>query len=326
MRYNLISYLIGDGIKNISKNKKSTITAITIMVVTMLTVGICFVIGQNVKAILGKMEKGYPIQVYIKDEATEDDKNNLENQIKNIEFVNPDNIQYISKKDAFHESIKKLGENSVQVQGYTEDAHPFPASFVITLTDLEKVDEVVDKIETLDFVKGTSERTVDLEEKNTSTNTDGKKSTADTLTQLNRRVNIALVAIGGVLVIFSIVIIGNTIKLTVHARRKEISIMKYVGATNNFIRAPFVVEGIIIGIISSLISLILLGGLYVWVKRSLIEHALQNWLQKLGVSTGIDGLLSFDQMFTQILIIFLAIGIGIGVFGSARSMKKYLKV
>ena len=326
MRYNLISYLIGDGIKNISKNKKSTITAITIMVVTMLTVGICYVIGQNVKAILGKMEKGYPIQVYIKDEVTESEKNDLESQIKNIDYVNPDNIQYISKKEAFHESIKKLGENSVQVLGYTEDAHPFPASFVITLTDLEKVDEVVDKIETLDYVKGTSERTADLEEKTTTANTDGKKSTADTLTQLNRRANIALVAIGGVLVIFSVIIIGNTIKLTVHARRKEISIMKYVGATNNFIRAPFVVEGIIIGIISSLISLILLGGLYVWVKRSLIEHALQSWLQKLGVSTGIDGLLSFDQMFTQIFIIFLAIGIGIGIFGSARSMKKYLKV
>lgn len=326
MRYNLISYLIGDGIKNISKNKKSTITAITIMVVTMLTVGICYVIGQNVKAILGKMEKGYPIQVYIKDETTESEKNDLESQIKNIDFVNPDNIQYISKKEAYHESIKKLGENSVQVLGYTEDAHPFPASFVITLTDLEKVDEVVDKIETLDHVKGTSERTADLEEKTTTANNDGKKSTADTLTQLNRRANIALIAIGGVLVIFSVIIIGNTIKLTVHARRKEISIMKYVGATNNFIRAPFVVEGIIIGIISSLISLILLGGLYVWVKRSLIEHALQSWLQKLGVSTGIDGLLSFDQMFTQIFIIFLAIGIGIGIFGSARSMKKYLKV
>ena len=327
MRYNLISYLIGDGIKNISKNKKSTVTAITIMIVTMLTVGICFIIGQNLKAILGKMEKGYPIQVYMIDGTTEAQKNKLENDIKNINYVNPDNIQYISKKDAYYESIKKLGENSVQLQGYTEEAHPFPASFVITLTDLEKLDEVVDQIETLDNVKGTSERTADLENDNTTAKQpEKKKSTAETLTHLNRNVNIVLLAIGGVLVIFSIIIIGNTIKLTVHARRKEISIMKYVGATNSFIRAPFIVEGIIIGIISSSLSLILLGGLYVLIKRNLIENSLQTWLQKLGVNSGIDGLLSFDQMFTQILLIFLAIGIGIGVFGSARSMKKYLKV
>ena len=327
MRYNLISYLIGDGIKNISKNKKSTITAITIMVVTMLTVGICFIIGQNLKAILGKMEKGYPIQVYMIDGTTEAQKNKLENDIKNIQYVNPDNIQYISKKDAYYESIKKLGENSVQLQGYTEDAHPFPASFVITLTDLEKLNEVVDQIETLDNVKGTSERTADLENDKTKVSQpEEKKSTAETLTHLNRNVNIVLLAIGGVLVIFSIIIIGNTIKLTVHARRKEISIMKYVGATNSFIRAPFIVEGIVIGIISSSISLVLLGGLYVWIKRSLIENSLQTWLQKLGVNSGIDGLLSFGQMFTQILLIFLAIGIGIGVFGSARSMRKYLKV
>ena len=327
MRYNLISYLVGDGIKNIAKNKKSTITAITIMIVTMLTVGICFVIGQNVKAILGKMEEGYPIQVYIIDGTTDEERLKLEEEIKSIEYVNPDNIQYINKKEAYYESIKKLGENSVQIQGYTENAHPFPASFVITLTDLEKLNEVVDQIETLEHVKGTSERTADLENKKPNEKVTGEnKSTAETLTKLHRNINIIVLVIGGILVFFSIIIIGNTIKLTVHARRKEISIMKYVGATNNFIRAPFVVEGIIIGLISSLISLILLGGLYVWIKRTLIENTLQIWLQKLGVSSGIDGLLSFEQLFTQILLIFLAIGIGIGVFGSVRSMKKYLKV
>ena len=103
--------------------------------------------------------------------------------------------------------------------------------------------------------------------------------------------------------------------------------MKYVGATNNFIRAPFIVEGIIIGIISSLFSIVLVGGLYVWVKKGLIGNLIQGWLKGFNnMNTGMENLLQFDQMFGQIMTIFLIIGIGIGVLGSIISMKKYLKV
>ena len=332
MRYNLISYLIGDGIRNIGKNKKSTFSAIIIMVVTMMTVGICFVIGENVKAILNNMEHGYSIDVYIKDTATETDKNELKAEIRKIEFVNPDNIQYIDKKEAYHQAVKRLGESAVELQGYTETEHPFPESYVITLTSLDKLDEVVPKIEALDGVLYTSESSYN-QDGSTNSNQENqtsdvkKKSPAETLTHFNRNISIALIVVGGFLVAFSVIIIGNTIKLTVHARRKEISIMKYVGATNNFIRAPFIVEGIIIGIISTLISIILLGGLYVWLKNGIIGNALQGWLKEFSnMSSGMEQLLQFDQMFSQIMLIFLGIGIGIGVFGSIMSMKKYLKV
>lgn len=310
MRYSLISYLVGDGIKNITKNKKSTFSAITIMLVTMLTVGICFVIGENVNSILNKMEEEYPLEIFLEDDITVSEKEKLENEIRNIEYVNP-NITYITKEEAYHKALEKVGNDTVMIAGYDENNHPFPPSFIITFTDLEKVDEVAAKIKTLDNVTGTTQE-------------DQKKNT-ESLTAFSRNVNIALVVIGGVLIVFSMVIIGNTIKLTVHARRKEISIMKYVGATNNFIRAPFIVEGIIIGIISSLISLISLSGLYVWIKSNIIGNGLESWLQKLGVSSGIQ-LLDFSQMFTEITAIFLILGIGIGVLGSLLSMKKYLKV
>ena len=310
MRYNIISYLIGDGIKNITKNKKSTFSAITIMLVTMLTVGICFVIGKNVNAILKTMEQEYPLEVYLDDDITVAEKEKLENEIRNIEYVNP-NITYITKEEAFHKAQEKVGSDSIMIAGYNENNHPFPPSFIITFKNLEKSDEVAKQIEGLDNVIGTTGQ--------------DQKNNTEALTKLDRNTNIALVAIGGILIIFSIIIIGNTIKLTVHARRKEISIMKYVGATNNFIRAPFVVEGIIIGIISSLISIVLLAGLYVWIKGNVIGNGLENWLKKLGVSSGIQ-LLDFSQMFTEIAVIFLVLGIGIGVFGSMLSMKKYLKV
>ena len=332
MRYNLISYLIGDGIRNIGKNKKSTFSAIIIMVVTMMTVGICFVIGENVKAILNNMENGYSIDVYIKETATETDKNELKAELRKIEYVNPDNIQFVNKKDAYHQAVKRLGQSAVELQGYTENEHPFPESYVITLTSLDKLEEVVPKIEALDSVLYTSESSYNQESEDNSaeqnqTTEVKKKSPAETLTHFNRNISIALIVVGGFLVAFSVIIIGNTIKLTVHARRKEISIMKYVGATNNFIRAPFIVEGVIIGIISTLISVILLGGLYIWLKNGIIGNALQGWLKEFSnMSSGMEHLLQFDQMFSQIMIIFLAIGIGIGVFGSILSMKKYLKV
>ena len=121
-----------------------------------------------------------------------------------------------------------------------------------------------------------------------------------------------------ILVLFAIVIISNTIKLTVHARRKEISIMKYVGATNNFIRWPFAVEGMIIGIISALITLIIVGFAY----NAIAVQAVQvETLQKLNIS-----LVSFADMINLIMIMYLAIGIGIGVLGSGMSMRKYLEV
>ena len=160
MRYNLISYLIGDGIKNIAKNKKSTFTAIIIMVISMITVGIFIIIGENAKAILKNLETSYPIEVFILNGTTDEQKETLKNEIKNIEYVNPDNIQFINKRDSYYLALEKLGDSalSAEIVGYTEDEHPFPEKYIITLTNLDKLNEVVSKIEKLDYVQGTSER------------------------------------------------------------------------------------------------------------------------------------------------------------------------
>lgn len=310
MKYNIISYLISDGIRNVSKNKKSTFSAITIMLVTMLTVGICFIIAENANAILNQMQDEYPLEIYLDNDITVSEKENLEEKIRKLDYVNP-NITYITKEQAYLKALDKVGKDSIMIAGYNEKEHPFPPSFIITFTDITKIDEIAKTIEGYDNVTGT-------------TNEDQRQNT-ESLSSFAKNANIALIAIGGVLIIFSIIIIGNTIKLTVQARKKEITIMKYVGATNNFIRAPFIVEGIIIGLISSLVALLLVSGLYVWVRGSVIGTGLEGWLQKLGVTSGIQ-LLEFNQMFTEILAIYLILGIGIGVLGSILSMKKYLKV
>ena len=120
------------------------------------------------------------------------------------------------------------------------------------------------------------------------------------------------------LILISILIIGNTIKLTVHARRKEISIMKYIGATNSFIRAPFVVEGIIIGTIASMLSVVLIGLAYNMISSRIVGSSLNNII-------GFN-LLSFQDLFSLIIIVYALLGIGIGIIGSAMSMRRYLKV
>ena len=120
------------------------------------------------------------------------------------------------------------------------------------------------------------------------------------------------------LIVISIFIIANTIKLTVHARRKEISIMKYVGATNGFIRWPFIVEGMIIGILASAISIVLVGGAYSFIAEKLVNS---EFMQVINMS-----LISFKDMFNSIILVYMLLGIGIGVLGSMISMRKYLKV
>ena len=145
-----------------------------------------------------------------------------------------------------------------------------------------------------------------------------KQLTIKDVIKIANGINTASIVILGLLVLISIFIITNTIKLTVHARRKEISIMKYVGATNGFIRWPFVVEGIIIGVISALISILLLGLAY-----NGTTNAVLNLLQSTSLPLGI---ISFSDMFGLVLIVYLCLGIGIGVIGSIISMRKYLEV
>ena len=142
--------------------------------------------------------------------------------------------------------------------------------------------------------------------------------TIDGLVTIANGVKIVSSVILTLLILISIFIISNTIKLTVHARRKEISIMKYVGATDSFIRWPFVIEGIIIGVIAAIISIAVLGLSY-----NLIVHLLSGntVLNRMGMS-----LLSFSDMITLLIVVYLGLGIGIGALGSTISMRKYLQV
>ena len=306
MRYNVITYLLGEGIRNVFKNKKSTSASIIIMSLTMLIFGVFFVITQNINSIMRQIESEQGIEVFLYD-ISEDQTKAVEDYIRNIDGVNT--VEYKSKEDALNQLKSQFKDREELLAGYEEN-NIFPASYVVTLTDLTKSSEVIQKIWDYDNDKSDTEKVIK--------NITSKDETVTTLINLANGIRIITGVILAILIIISIFIISNTIKLTVHARRKEISIMKYVGATNSFIRWPFIVEGIIIGIISGAISIIILGINYNLIAGKILESQV--------VSAMSINLLTFADMFGLIVIVYTTLGVGIGVLGSCISMRRYLKV
>ena len=300
MKYNILGYLIGEGFSNVCKNKKSTGASLMIMCATMIIFGIFLMLGENINHFVKEIESAQGIQVFIKNEATQDQVEELGEKIRNLDGVST--TQFVSKEDALNQMKEKFGDKQDLLEGYEGENNIFTASYVVTLTDLNQSKSIQDQILTFENVK-----------KITS-----KDETVTTLIDLANGIKIVTGVILALLIIISIFIISNTIKLTVHARRKEISIMKYVGATNGFIRWPFIVEGMIIGLIASAISIVIVGIAYSFVAKQLVNS---QFMQVINMS-----LISFGDMFNSIILVYMLLGIGIGALGSVISMRKYLKV
>ena len=300
MRYNVLSYLIGEGFRNFFKNKKSTGASLMIMCATMMIFGLFFLIGENVNYMVKEIEAEQGMQVFMVKDATEEQIQKLGEQIKELDYVAK--TEFVSKEQAFNIVKEKYGDYGRFLEGYTIEKNPFKVSYVVTLTDLSKSEEVRAQIEKLDNVN----------------NIEMRDKTINALVGIANGIRWISAGILVLLIVISIFIIANTIKLTVHARRKEISIMKYVGATNGFIRWPFIVEGILIGIVSAMISILILGVSYNFIVGKIMESSVTSMIN--------ITLLQFSDIFGLVVAVYLGLGIGIGCIGSAISMRKYLKV
>ena len=298
MKHSIFGYLLGEGFRNVIHNKKSSGASLAIMCATMLIFGLFFMIIENLNNAVETLETQQGIQVFIQKTATDAQMEQIGEQIQAIDGVNK--VTFVSKEDALNQTKEKLKDKQALIAGWDE-SNPFKASYLVTLTDLKLSSQVQDEIKKIDNIDSIQSR----------------DETINGLVAIANGVRIVSAVILTLLVLISIFIIGNTIKLTVHARRKEISIMKYVGATDSFIRWPFVIEGIIIGIVAALLSILVLGIAY-----SLITNAAANSI----ISTMGIKLLSFTDMTTLLVIVYMVLGIGIGALGSSISMRKYLQV
>ena len=262
----------------------------------LLILGMFFVITVNINLFTEVVKQDYDqIEVFLLDDTDKAQAEQIMTQIRTHEGVT--DVQYRSKAEALEILKERWGES-----GYLLDSlgkNPLPASILISVESLDNAGEVAAYAGTLDGIEDVQYY----------------QETVEKLTKITNFLQIGALIIMAFLVVVSVVVVSNTVKLTVFARAKEIRIMKYVGATNWFIRGPFLAEGIIIGMLAALIS----TGLIALIYKELIAAIGAQVLAIVSMP-----LISTQYMTGNMLIIFLALGMSIGACGSIVSMRKFL--
>lgn len=291
-----LRYLFKEGFRNTWANRMMSIASICVLMSCLVLIGCASMIFLNIESLLGRIEEENVVMVYIKDGTTDADITAMGEKIEAIENVK--GVEFIAKEDAWAEQLATMEE--AQREFFTEISSdiPLPDAYKVTVDDLTYFDSTIDQIKQLDHIDTIREN----------------KDLAKKLVAIRHGIEVIAIVIIAVLLAISVFIIQNTIKLTVYSRRLEISIMKSVGATNSFVRLPFVVEGMILGIISGVVSLGVVWAFY--------EFAI-NQFSDLLISLGLEAL-KFEDYALPMLGAFVLIGIITGVGGALLSMGRYL--
>ena len=293
---NSLFYNIKQGFVQIFRNRGMSLASIFSIVAMLLILGLFFVITVNINLFTEVVKQYYDqVEVFLLDETTEADARQLIAEIEKQKGVS--GAEYRSKDEALEILKQRWGES-----GYLLDSlgnNPLPASILISVDSLDNAGAVARFAGNLDGVD-------DIQY---------YQETVDKLTKITRFLQIGALVIMIFLVVVSVVVVSNTVKLTVFARAKEIRIMKYVGATNWFIRGPFLAEGIIIGVLAALIS----TGLIALIYSKIIESI---GTQVMAIVS--SPLISASYMTVNMVIIFVALGASIGAWGSIISMRRFL--
>lgn len=296
-----IKYLVGEGARNIRANRQMSIASIGVLVACMLLIGAAVLFSLNADAVMGYIESQNDVVVFVKDKASDKEAEGLGDTL--MEVDNVASVRYISKKEALEGQMEKLGNSSYLMDALMED-NPLPATYYVKVKDLELLSATVEEIQDLDLVLDVNSPT----------------DMAATLVGIKKAVNLGGLAIVAILGAVSILIVSNTIKLTVFNRRREISIMKYVGATDSFIRLPFLVEGVIIGLCSALLAFGLLWVGYYYLL-DWMSTGTSSWLQ-----LAYQNLIQFEDVAYRMLAGFCGAGVVFGIAGSLFFVGRYLKV
>jgi cell division transport system permease protein len=291
-------FFIKEGFGNLHKNKTMSTASISSVIAALLVIAIFFIIVMNVDYAASKLESQIEMMVYLQDNLSESIVSSIGKELKTVSAVK--DVQFVSKAQALIDLNEKWGDNAYLLEGLEGD-NPLPDSFKVTLTDPTEANTVALAISSISNI----ERVV------------YGKEELEKLLKATYILRISSLVIISILVFISVFIISNTIKLTVYARRKEINIMKYVGATDWFVRGPFIVEGILLGLLGSLITTLVVGVGYYY-TASLIRN------QMIGLLT--VTLMPFGQLIGSLTLLLGTVGLLIGVIGSMLSVRKFIKV
>lgn len=275
-----------------------SVASVFTIISCLIILGLFIIISLNVQSISNQIKDQCEIQVYIQQSATEDRVSKIRDEIMNTDNVKDCELYTKAQmledvKDTMFEGREDL------VESFSNEDNPFSDSYKVVLTDISKAKETANKLQEIDDIESVT----------------NKQDLVNIILSLSKNVNHFTIAIMILLLTVAIVIISNSVRMTVFNRRKEIEIMKYIGATDRFIRIPFLFEGIIIGFIGALISFLLIGGGY--------------WILLKYVSASNFDLFTFVPLINTVKllsVVFVCVGCLIGAVGSAVSMRKYLSV
>ena len=295
-RRSRIGYLTKEGFRNIRVNHLMSIASIAVLMSCLVMMGAAFMVIVNVNNVMSEIESQNVVMVYLKEEVQGEAITEMREKITLMQNVKK--CEFVDKETAFKQQLEELDTDATYFEGVE---NPLPDLFKVSVSDMTKFDKTVAELKALDGVDSVRDN----------------REIAQTLVKIRQTIFYVSIGVIAVLLLISLFIIANTVRITMYSRRLEINIMKSVGATNWFIRWPFMVEGMVLGAISGILSLAVVWGLY-----RLVQPSVSSMLTM--VSRGFTTV-SFLDYVVYILVAFLVIGIVSGGIGSLISIQKYLK-
>ncbi|MBQ6498784.1 MAG: permease-like cell division protein FtsX [Ruminococcus sp.] len=286
-----IGYLIKEGFKNLFHNRLMTLASMGVLISCLVLTGSAVMLTINASDIVDSVGDTNVTKVFLDDNMTKLEAVYKGKELKQVENVV--DVQFIDKDESIQAYRDQLGEEVfANMQG---DDNPLPYSYSIVMDDLSKYDETITRIKAVPGVASVSSH----------------REVAEKLTSLSSFITTMSLWIILALAVISLFIISNTIRMTMFSHRFEISIMKSVGATNTFVRVPFIIEGVVIGLVSALISiglLFLLSNAVISFARKILDFPYTN----------------FTQVMWPMIAAFCAAGVLVGALGSAVSIRRFL--
>lgn len=289
-----IRYLLKEGLRSVWVNRMMSLASIAVLCVCLIMLGTTFLSSKNINNFIEQLESKNQIMVYMENDIDDAGITSVGNSIKSISNVS--SMAFLSKDKIFAEAKTTLGSQNILLTGI--DSSTFDCAYQVQLKDLSKFSQTVDNLEKIDGVKYVRQ----------------DEGLASILTRIKKVVSMTGFWLFIIMAVISLFIISNTIKLALFSRKREVNIMKFVGATDWFIRVPFIIEGVILGILAGLIALILQYFIYTKLISSVISLV------------NVAAPVNYSSELWVIVPGFLISGILVGALGSAMSVRKYLKV
>lgn len=302
MRLSSLGYNIKQGIKNIARNKMFSIASIATMTACIFLFGVFFSIIMNVNAVRTDLEERVGVTVFFEEGTTDARMQEIGNEIKNLDHVTE--VTFTSADEAWKIYQKDYFKNNPELaEGFKDNPIANSASYTVLVDKIENQDAVVHQIQTIQNVRQVNQ----------------SSGAAKTLRNFNRIFTYISIGVIIILLIVATILISNTVNVGITVRKDEIAIMKWIGATDHFVRMPFIVEGLLLGLIGSLLPLVILYFSYGWLVRTFLSRFN-------GLADMSQVLLNVGQLFRYLAPVGIILGVGIGLIGAASTVRKHLEV